>query len=176
MFSNKNLTTTNNRNDRFLNPWSQNYDPFFSLRDEILDLFDDFTPGMNSLTERQFVPKIEIEDRDDAYVLSAEVPGMSDKDLNITVRDNNLILEGEKKEEHRENKKGRVRSELSYGSFYRVIPLTEDIDPDKINAHYANGILKVTVEKRPEVHSKVKKIPIQSMKTLEGKAETDKKH
>jgi HSP20 family protein len=174
MFGNRNLTT--NRNDLTFNPWSTTFEPFRSLRDEILDIFDDFNTNLAPMSERQFVPKLEIEDKGDTYVLNVEVPGMTEKDLNISVRGNDLILEGEKKQEHRDEKKGRFHSEFTYGKFYRVVPLSDEIDAEKITASFNDGILEVTVAKHPEIQSKVKKIPITKMKAVEGNVETGKKH
>jgi HSP20 family protein len=152
-----------------LDPWSNGMSPFSSLRDDILDLFDDFSLGMApAFTNNEFVPRIEIKDKGNAYLVSAEVPGMNDKDMNVSIRNDNLILEGEKKKEHKEDKKGVYRSELSYGSFYRAIPLTDDIDPEKVSAAYKNGVLTVTVEKLPEAQRHTKKIPI----AVEGKVIT----
>ncbi len=188
MFGNKNLSTRNKsdrNNDRSffsgLTPWSSSSDlssfsgfsPFTSLRDEVLDLFDNFTNMIPALGGNvQFIPKIEIKDKGSSYLVSAEVPGMSEKDMNVTIRDNYLILEGEKKEEHKEEKSGNYRSEFSYGSFYRAIPLTDEIDTEKVNARYRNGILEVTVEKRPEAQRKAKKIPISMSKSDSDKQDT----
>lgn len=177
MFGNRSLTTSN-RNDQFLSP-------FNTLRDDLLDLFDDFSLGLSpriGLATRignEFVPRIEIKDKGDAYVVSAEVPGMNDKDMNVTIKENCLILEGEKKEEHTEDRGGISRSEFNYGSFYRMIPLSEDIDADKVVASYANGVLKVTVDKVPEAQRLSKKIPISTEgkagKTIETKSEKSEK-
>ena len=165
MFENRSLISTPLWPSRIL-PLTTSLSPFSSLRDDIMDLFDDFSLGMApTLTNNEFVPKIEIKDKGNAYLVSAEVPGMSDKDMNVSIRDNNLILEGEKREEHKEDKRGFYRSELSYGSFYRSIPLTDDIDPEKVTAAYKNGVLTVTVDILPEAQQHTKKIPI----AVEGK-------
>ena len=163
MFENRGLTTTN-RNDRFLSPFSV-------LRDDLLDLIDDFSLGLTPSVGlgNEFVPRIEVKDKGNAFIVSAEVPGMSDQDMNVCIKDNNLILEGEKKEEHKEDKNGLFRSEFSYGSFYRVIPLSADIDPEKVSAAYSNGVLKVTVEKLPEAQRQIKKIPISKEEGKAGK-------
>jgi len=155
-----------------LSPWYSPLMPFSSLRDEILDVFDNFNLGITPTLTEQFVPRIEIKDQENSYLVAAEVPGMSEKDMSVTIRDNNLILEGEKKLEHKEEKRGMYRSEFSYGSFYRTIPLTEEVDPDKVSASYRNGILKVTVEKRPEAQRKSKKVPIVTDKSSEEKSDT----
>jgi HSP20 family protein len=171
MFGNKGLSTTK-RNERSLTPWFSSMNPLTSIRDEIMDVFDNFNFGMAPTFKNEFIPNIEIKDKGNSYIVSAEVPGMSDKDMNVTIRDNNLILEGEKKEEKKEEKKGIFRSELSYGSFYRTIPLTDEVDPDKVTATYQNGVLKVMVEKRPEAQRKSKRIPISSVETSSEKLES----
>lgn len=180
MFENRSLLPSL-RSDRFLSPFS-------TFRDEILDLIDDFSLGLTpalgtSLVGNEFVPRIEVVDKGNAYIVSAEVPGMSDEDMNVTIKDNNLILEGEKREEHKDDRGGLSRSEFSYGSFYRMIPLSDDIDPEKISAAYTNGVLKVTVEKLPEAQRHSKKIPIvkegaKAGKTIESKSgkEAETKH
>ena len=174
MFGNKSLTTSK-KNDRSLapwfssfGPWSNSLNPFSNLRDEIMDVFDNLNLPTVPAPSTSFMPRIEIKDRGTSYLVVAEVPGMSDKEMSVTVRDNCLILEGEKKEEHKEEKKGYYRSELNYGSFYRAIPLSEEIDPEKISASYKNGMLRVQIEKTPETQRKSKKIPITIEKSAEG--------
>jgi HSP20 family protein len=177
MFGSKSLVSKKNDKSMShwfsgLTPWNSSLTPFSSLRDEILDVFDNFNFGMSPAVSEQFIPRIEIKDQENSYLIAAEVPGMSDKDMTVTIRDNNLILEGEKKLEHKEEKKGMYRSEFSYGSFYRAIPLTDEVDPEKVSASYRNGILKVTVEKRPEAQRKSKKVPIVTDKSSEEKSDT----
>lgn len=155
----KNLPT---RSERSLSPWS--------LRDEMMDFFDRFSrelspfSGLGGLSElpnaSYFTPKIEVKDEGKQYLVKAEVPGMSDKDINISLKDNQLILEGEKKQETSGEEKGVYHSEFSYGSFYRSIPLSDDVDTENVNATYKDGILKITVGKKPEAERKSKKIPI----------------
>jgi HSP20 family molecular chaperone IbpA len=104
MFGNKSLTTSK-KNDRFfapwlssLGPWSDSLTPFSNLRDEIMDVFDNFNLANMPSPSTSFMPKVEIKDQGTSYLVAAEVPGMTDKDMSVTVRDNCLILEGEKKE------------------------------------------------------------------------------
>jgi HSP20 family molecular chaperone IbpA len=108
MFGNKSLTTSK-KNDRFfapwlssLGPWSDSLTPFSNLRDEIMDVFDNFNLANMPSPSTSFMTKVEIKDQGTSYLVAAEVPGMTDKDMSVTVRDNCLILEGEKKEEHKE--------------------------------------------------------------------------
>lgn len=144
--------------DRELNPWSL-------IRDEMWDLFDRFShddelPLLSST--QQFVPKIEVKDQEKAFQVCVEVPGMSEKDLNVTLKDNVLVIEGEKKNEtkNEDKKKGFYHSEFSYGSFYRAIPLSEEANPDEVSASYKDGILVIDVAKRPEKARASKRIEI----------------
>ena len=82
--------------------------------------------------------------------ITAELPGMSEKDLEIVLAGDVLTLKGEKKEEHEEKGENHHVSERRYGSFQRSFALPEDADPEKIEAAFKNGVLTVTLPKRPE--------------------------
>lgn len=156
---NKNLTTTNRQD---LNPWSV-------FRDDLWDVFDRFERAFDMPTlasEDHFVPKIEVKDLGKTYQVCAEVPGMDEKDITVTLRENNLIIEGERKDEikNEDKKAGRFHSEFSYGRFYRSIPLSDDIDAENVNANYKNGMLTVELAKHPEKAQKERRIQIGSSK------------
>ncbi len=158
---NKGLST---RSGHGLNPWSV-------IKNDIFDVFDRLTQDLDmplAAGTQQFVPKIEVKDTGTAYQVCAEVPGMDEKDINLTLKDNHLVIEGERKNETKEEdrKKGVFRSEISYGRFYRAIPLYDDVDADKVTAKYANGVLTIDVQKVPLKEEKVRKIEING-----GKAE-----
>jgi HSP20 family protein len=169
MFGNRSLVK-NDRNDRSFNPWFSDLvprstlrsalSPFTTLREDIMDLFDNFNLDTFNQGITSFTPRVEIKDEQDNYVICAEVPGMSQKEMNVSVEGNRLILEGEKKEEHRDEKKGKVHSEFSYGSFYRAIPLGDEVDAENITATYKDGVLRVAVKKLPMAQTNAKKIPI----------------
>jgi HSP20 family protein len=158
---NKHLTTKSNRD---VSPWS-------ALQSDLWDLFDRFSEDFNvpslGFGGQEFSPKIEVKDTGKTYQVLAEVPGMDEKDINVTLRDNQLIIEGEKKNEQKseDKKKGLFHSEFSYGQFYRAIPLSDDIDSEKVNASYKNGVLTIDLEKLPEKQSKNKRIQISSGKS-----------
>lgn len=152
---NKNLTTTNR----------QDFSPWSVFRDDIWDVFDKFAKEFdvpNIASPDQFVPRIELKDLGNTYQVCAEIPGMEKKDINITLRENNLVIEGERKSEIKSTGKesGRYHSEISYGRFFRSIPLSEDIDRENVNASYKNGMLTVELAKNPEKAKKVRKISI----------------
>lgn len=150
-----NLTTQNNRD---VSSWSV-------FKDDLWDLFDRFSKDFDmplTLGHDKFTPKIEVKDTGKKLQICAEVPGMDEKDINVTLRNNQLIIEGEKKQEtkNEDKEKGYFHSELNYGSFYRAIPLGEDVDTEKVQATYKNGVLNVSVDKRPAKEQKTKKIEI----------------
>lgn len=107
-----------------------------------------------------FLPKVELRETDTNYLVCAELPGIKENDIDITLRDNSLIIQGEKKEESRQEDKGYFRSEFSYGNFYRAIPLGSEVDPDKVEATFKDGILSVTLNKVEGQQDKSKKIEI----------------
>ena len=92
-------------------------------------------------------PRIDVQRRDDALVLKADLPGVSKEDLKIDIDDNTLVISGQRQEEHEEGGKdeGYQLYERSYGSFYREVPLPQDVNPDDIQAEMRDGVLKVTV-------------------------------
>ena len=119
---------------------------------------DDF--GTFKIETSDFMPNVEIKERDKSYTVCAEVPGMKESDINVTFRDNNLILEGERKSESKEEKEGYYTSEFSYGSFYRSIPMEEEVNADSVKASYKDGILTVEMDKVKPSNHKAKKIPV----------------
>jgi HSP20 family protein len=147
------LPTTSRWADRALAPLSDMENMFDRLRRDFYspDIFRDI---------EGFSPRVEVKETDKNILVSAEVPGMEDKDINVSLKDNSLVIEGEKRSERKKEDKGFYRSEFSYGSFYRSIPLQADVDADKVEATYKNGILKVTLNKLEESKQTTKRIEI----------------
>lgn len=142
-------------------------DPFVSLRRAMDRLFEDFNtdifesaPDTWSESMRNFTPRLDMEDREDSIVLSAELPGMTDKDVQVELNKDYLTIKGEKKSEREEAKENSYYSERSFGSFERTIRLTSEINRDKIEASVKHGVLKVTLPKSAEAKKEVKKIPV----------------
>ena len=104
------------------------------------------------------MPSIDVRETDTDLVVEAELPGMDEKDVSVTLSNGVLTLNGEKKSE-REEKKDHLM-ERSYGSFQRSFRLGDTIDPDKVTAAFDKGALKVTLAKRPEAVKTKKPIPI----------------
>jgi HSP20 family protein len=161
--------------NRDLAPWTRSrgiapfaHDPFTSFRQQIDRLFDDFlTPFDTSgvATERDVGgvwPSVDVDETDKAYKVTAELPGLEQKDVEVTLRDNALIISGEKRREHKEEKGGRSYAERSYGRFMRSIPLDAEVDADKVQANFKNGILAVELPKNPAARDKTRRIEVKS--------------
>ena len=136
--------------------------PFLALHREMNRMFDNFFRGFDWPTSTSpgwsvgGWPHVEISDTDDEVKLVAELPGMEEKDIELTLNEGMLTLKGEKKSET----DGAVYSERWHGQFERTVQLGPDVDPDKIRAEFKNGVLAVTVDKRPEAQRQVKRIAI----------------
>jgi HSP20 family protein len=91
------------------------------------------------------VPQIDVIQRPDAVVVRADLPGMNADDIDVSIEDGRLVISGERREERREEGEGFVRSEISYGTFYRTIPLPDGADENNISAVFRNGVLEVVV-------------------------------
>lgn len=134
----------------------------YSLQNEMNDLFETFNKEFYSPMGKDtaFAPKLEIKEDDKTYKVSAELPGMSENDIHVSLRDNALIIEGEKKYETTKEEKGVTRSEFSYGSFYRSVPFRAEINAEKVSANYKNGVLSIVMEKADQHSAKNRKITI----------------
>ena len=157
---------------RDLVPWSRNQelapargtrDPFMTLHREMNRLFDDVFrgfggTGLSPLMEGQFGwPKIELSETDKALTISAELPGMREQDVQIEIANGVLTISGEKKSEHKDE--GRYFTERYYGSFQRQIAL-ENVEEDKAEASFKNGVLTISLPKSENPRAGVKRIAI----------------
>jgi HSP20 family protein len=107
-------------------------------------------------------PPIEVEERDGELHVKADLPGVRKEDVDIEVTPDALILRGERRQSHEEREEGFYRSECSYGSFQRAIPLPEGADPDKAKATFQDGVLEVTLPApKREERSRSRRIEIQ---------------
>jgi HSP20 family protein len=118
---------------------------------------------------RRYVPAMDLVDTGEAFVLKADLPGLSESDVSIEVRDNVLTVSGERKSEHEDRKAGYYRVERSYGSFRRSLTLPEGVDPAAVTATFDKGVLAVTVPK-PE-HQAPRKVEITVGGTSTGDAQ-----
>jgi HSP20 family protein len=157
---------------RDLIPWTKNqelvpardsFDPFLTLHREMNRLFDDVFRGfggmsLSPLMEGRFGwPRIELSDTEKALTVSAELPGMTENDVQVEIANGILTIRGEKKAER--SGEGRYFSERSYGAFERRIPL-DDVQEDKAEASFKNGILTISLPKSDKPREGVKRIAI----------------
>ncbi len=111
--------------------------------------------------ESRFSPVLDVHETEKEFQINLEVPGMTEKDIDISMSRDTLTISGEKKEEKEENSKGIYRMERRYGSFSRSIPLPENcVDTDKAEASYKNGVLSIKLPKAPGYKESVRKIPV----------------
>ncbi|HWN70217.1 MAG TPA: Hsp20/alpha crystallin family protein [Haliangium sp.] len=145
-------------------------DYFASFREQMDRLLSDFWtdfPG-TSLAPRfesklgTFMPQVEVSEDKEKVKVTAELPGLSENDVQLTLAANGeqLVIKGEKKLEEERKEESFYRSERIYGSFQRVLALPARVDPEKVNATFKDGVLTVNLVKRPEAESGSRQIRI----------------
>ncbi|SRR6266404_2114453 len=128
--------------------------PFSALQQEIDRLFDGFSRSFSGFASRDMMPSMDLSETDQEIEITAELPGLEEKDIQLNLADNVLTIRGEKKSEREENKKDYHLVERSYGSFTRAVQLPEGVNPDSIKAVMSKGVLKVTVPKPAPAQTK----------------------
>lgn len=142
-------------------------DPFGSLRREMNRMFEDtfgnfLAPMREGIGRGMLAPSVDVKETDKELEVTAELPGVDEKDVQVTLEDDVLTIKGEKKLEKEESREGYHVSERSYGSFFRSLPMPSGVDPNKVNATFSKGILKVTLPKPAGAQAKAKKIDIKA--------------
>ena len=150
------------------------WDPFreFStLQDRMNRLFrDSYGEGREeALTTSTFAPAVDVYEDEHNVTLKIEVPGIDEKDIDVRIENNTLIVHGERKFEKDEKEENFRRVERQYGSFTRTFTLPNTIDPEQVSANYDKGVLKVKLAKKAETKPKQIKVNIGTDRTLEGK-------
>jgi HSP20 family protein len=139
--------------------------PMSWLRTEIDRLFDDMLrpgPSLFDFGPRFDVdPAIALVDEDKQYRATAELPGLTEQDVTVTIHDGVLTIAGEKHDDRQEKKDGRLLDERRYGSFARQIALPADVDVDDVKASFKNGVLTVTMAKDAKAPPQIRKIAIE---------------
>jgi HSP20 family protein len=123
-----------------------------TIQNEMNRLFNTFfdpssTPAGHAGTARRWIPAMDLVEAENDFVLRADLPGLTEKDVNIELEDNVLTISGERKAEHEERKEGYYRVERASGSFSRSLTLPEGVDPSKVSASFTNGVLEVRIPK-----------------------------
>jgi HSP20 family protein len=122
-----------------------------------------FEGGLDRLTalgSSKFSPQVEVFERDNKLVIRADLPGMTKDNVNIEVANEAVVIRGERHSEREEDAKGYYRSERSYGSFYRRIPLPEGVSADKATADFRNGVLEISIPAGERVEEKRRQLEI----------------
>ena len=152
------------------------WDPFreyVTLQDRVNRLFREAQSGEGreeALTTSTFAPPVDVYEDEHSIILKIEVPGIDEKDIDVRIENNTLTVHGERKFEKEEKEENYRRVERQYGSFTRTFTLPIAVDPEKVEANYDKGVLKVQLAKKSEAKPKQIKVNVGSEKTLEGKA------
>jgi HSP20 family protein len=136
--------------------------------DEMDRVFDDFGLGRQGLvspffrTDRpsSWAPDLEVFQRQNELVIKADLPGMTKDDIKVDVRDDAVTIQGERRREHEEEREGVYRSERSYGSFSRVVPLPEGAITEQAKATFRSGVLEITMPTPPEQVTRGRRLEI----------------
>jgi HSP20 family protein len=155
----------------------QAWQPFESLRQEIDRLFDDFGGGLWQPFRRSLVPTaplfrrqltwptmpaVDVVESEKAYEITAELPGMDEKNIEVKVADGVLTIKGEKQEEKEQKEKDYYLHERSFGSFERSFEVPETVETGKIEASFKRGLLTLTLPKKAEAQKPAKKIEVKA--------------
>jgi HSP20 family protein len=153
----------------------QAWPPFESLRQEINRMFNDFGWGSGPSLRRSFfaaepvfsrglmpttMPAIDVVENEKTYEVTAELPGMDEKNIEVKVANGILTMKGEKQQEKQEKKTDYYLQERHYGSFERSFEIPESVDPDKIEATFRKGVLTVTLPKKADAQKPAKKVEV----------------
>ena len=148
---------------------TDNDHPFYSLQREMNSLFDNFFRGFNVAPRGfaaggmgMFTPSVDVKENEKEFIIKAELPGVEEKDIEVTVANDSVTIKGEKKEEKEDKDKNYYYMERSYGSFSRVIPLEAEIESTKAEARFKNGILDIKIPKNQSAKAKGTKISIKA--------------
>ncbi len=138
---------------------SRGFDPFEVMRDLMRwDPFAELGPGPAGAA---FVPSFDVKETKDAYVFSADLPGVKQDDVDVSLTGRRLTISGEREEERKGEDERWFAYERSYGSFSRSFTLPEGIDADNVQAELKDGVLRVTLPKKPEL--KPRKIELKQL-------------
>jgi HSP20 family protein len=123
-----------------------------TLQSDMNRLFDSFFQGRggNGIRGRRWIPAMDLVETEDHLVLRADLPGMTEDDVEIEIKDGVLTVSGERKTEHQEKSEGFYRVERAFGSFSRSLNLPDRVDAGEINASFDNGVLEVKIPKPAE--------------------------
>jgi HSP20 family protein len=136
-----------------------------TIQNEMNRLFNTFfdpcaASGRANATTRRWLPPMDLVETPDHYVLRADLPGLSDEDVNIRLEDNVLTISGERNAEHVDQQEGYYRLERAFGTFARSLTLPDGVDPDGVEAHFDRGVLQIRVPKPEQKKPKTVQITL----------------
>lgn len=148
--------------------------PLMNLRDEVDRLFESFFPATGTMFELDpfrrighafrsagdITPEVDVKETDDHIEICAELAGMDENDVDVTVREHVLSIAGEKKSERKEEKADYHLTERSYGSFVRAFRLPDTADVDNVDADFSKGVLTIKIPKKADAQQAEKKIQV----------------
>jgi len=141
------LTPRKERQSRLLGMPTWEFSPIW---ERMLSPLEEWWPEGGKL----FTPELDVAETDTTVEVSAELPGMKPEEINVEVQNGQLWISGEKKEEKEEKGKTYHRVERRYGSFRRMLPIPASVDPEKVEASFHEGVLKITLAKTEEAKAK----------------------
>jgi HSP20 family protein len=145
--------------------------PFDLLQNQIDRVFNEFSRGFGMpmplwgegagmWDNGTLLPSIDMHEVDGKLMITTDLPGVAESDIDIAVQDDILTISGEKKSEFEEKAGEQIRTERSFGKFSRSVSLPFAVDPDKVDARFTNGVLKLVIDRPAEAQHTLKKIPI----------------
>jgi len=133
-----------------------------NLMDHFFHGFDLEPFGAGEMVTSEFMPRVDVKEDDREIKVTAELPGMDEKDIDVTLSRDTLTIKGEKQEETEDKGRDYCHTERRYGSFHRIIPLSAEVDESKAEADFKKGILKIRLPKTAEAQKSQKKIEIKT--------------
>jgi HSP20 family protein len=146
-----------------------------TIQNEMNRLFNTFfdqpnPTGRNDGAARRWIPAMDLIESGDHYVLRADLPGLSDEDVNVQLEDNVLTISGERKAQHEGQQEGYYRLERAFGGFARSLTLPEGVNPDGIQAHFDRGVLEIRIPKPEQKKPRQVQINLGTHPTADAKA------
>lgn len=147
-----------------VSPW-QAFNEMERAMDEMMGMR---TTGRRGTAEREWMPSVEMYEKDNKFVIKAELPGVKKEDIDVSVTDHSLTIKGEKQATRETKREDYYLNEVSYGSFMRTIPLPENVDAENVEANFNDGLLEIVVPKMALTKAKRVSIGKKENKALAG--------
>jgi HSP20 family protein len=128
-------------------PWRGEMDRLRNEMERLYDRIFDLRPFRRFTEEGEWIPTVDVSETEKEIIVSAEIPGVEAKNIDVNIDGNVLTIKGERKREREEKEESFHRIERSYGSFYRALQLPSEVDGERIKATYKKGVLRITMPK-----------------------------